>query len=80
MGNKVEEQIKKIMSIVFKIPVEQIQDDSSPNTLELWDSLGQMNLIVALEEEFQIIFTDDETIELLNFVLISNIISNKLNL
>ena len=80
MGNKVEEQVKNIMSIVFEIPVEQIQDVSSPDTIELWDSLRQMNLIVALEEEFEIMFTDDETIELLNFVLISNIISNKLNL
>jgi acyl carrier protein len=38
-----------------------------------------MNLIVALEEEFGIIFTDDEMTELLNMELIASIISDKIN-
>ena len=60
MGNKVEEQIKNVMSAVFEIPVEQIKDDSSPDTIESWDSLKHMNLIISLEDEFTIEFTDRE--------------------
>jgi len=70
MGNKIEERIKNVMSAVFEIPVEQIQDDSSPDTIDSWDSLKHMNMVVALEEEFNVQFTDDNIIELINLKLI----------
>ena len=60
MGNKIEERIKNVMSAVFEIPVEQIQDDSSPDTIDSWDSLKHMNLVAALEEEFNVEFSDGE--------------------
>ena len=57
MGNMVEGRIKNVMSAVFEIPVDQIKDNSSLDTIESWDSLKHMNLVVALEEEFE--FSDD---------------------
>ena len=36
-----------------------------------------MNLVVALEEEFEIEFTDDEIMESMNFSLIQLIIDGK---
>lgn len=77
MGNMVEERIKNVMSAVFEIPVDQIRDDSSPDTIGSWDSLKHMNLVVALEEEFEIEFTDDEIMESMNFSLIQLIIDGK---
>ena len=77
MGNKVEDRIKSIMSAVFEIPEEQIKDNSSPDTIESWDSLKHMNLIVALEEEFEVEFTDDEILEMMNYALIESIIIGK---
>tara|TARA_B100000315_G_C14105464_1_gene375738 strand:- start:62 stop:304 length:243 start_codon:yes stop_codon:yes gene_type:complete len=75
MNNIIEDRIKNVMSAVFEIPEGIIQDDSSPDTIESWDSLKHMNLIIALEEEFDYKFSDSETIELLNFKLISTILS-----
>ena len=77
MGNKVEDRIKSIMSTVFEIPEEQIKDNSSPDTIESWDSLKHMNLIIALEEEFEVEFTDNEIFELMNYTLIKSIITGK---
>ena len=74
MENKLAERIKKVMSAVFEIPMEQIKDDSSVDTIESWDSLKHMNLIVALEEEFNVQFTDDEIIEMMNYLLIKEIL------
>ena len=74
MGNKIEERIKNVMSAVFEIPVEQIQDDSSPDTIDSWDSLKHMNMVVALEEEFEVEFTDDEIVEMMNYLLIKTIL------
>ena len=74
MDNSVVVRIKNIMSSVFQIPLETITDDSSQDTIELWDSLNHMNLVVALEEEFKIELDDDAIIEMLNFKLIQEIL------
>ncbi len=71
---KIEDRIKDVMSAVFEIPVNEINDDSSPDTIESWDSLKHMNLIIALEEEFNIQLTDDEILDMVNFSNIKNII------
>ena len=70
MERNIDDRIKNVMSAVFEIPVEQIQDDSSPDTIDSWDSLKHMNMVVALEEEFNVQFTDDNIIELINLKLI----------
>ena len=77
MKNKSEDRIKNIMSAVFEIPEEQIKDNSSPDTIESWDSLKHMNLIIALEEEFEVEFTDNEIYEMMNYTLIKSIIIGK---
>ncbi len=74
MENRLEKRIKNIIAAVFEIAVEQIKDDSSPDTIESWDSLKHMNLVVALEEEFSITFNDQQIYEMLNYTLIVNII------
>lgn len=72
-----KEQIKNIMCIVFEESPQNLQDDSSPDSLEKWDSLSHMNLVTALEEEFNVKFTDEEISEMLNLQLIELIIKNK---
>jgi acyl carrier protein len=73
--NKIEERIKNVMSLVFELPVEQIKDDSSPDTIESWDSLKHMNLVIALEDEFNCEFADSETVEIVSYKLILVIIT-----
>jgi len=79
MKNNIEKRIKNIMSFVFSISIEEIDDESSPDTIESWDSLKQMNLVIALEEEFSIELKDNETVEMLNYLLIRSIINEKIS-
>lgn len=72
-----EDRIKDVMAAVFEISITAINDESSPDSIESWDSLKHMNLVVALEEEFGITFTDDEIVEMMNYVLIKLILSKK---
>jgi acyl carrier protein len=78
MNNKTEDRIKNVMSVVFDIPIGQINKDSSPDNIGSWDSLKHMNLVVALEEEYNIEFADDEILEMMNYSLIRNIIGEKI--
>lgn len=70
MDNTIDEKIKNIMSLVFEVPIEEINENASPDIIKSWDSLKHMNLVIALEEEFDCEFTDSEAVELLNFKLI----------
>lgn len=68
------EKIKEIMAKVFGVPVEQITDKSSMDTMENWDSLRIMHLAVALEREFDIIIPDEKVGNMVSFEFISTII------
>jgi len=73
-----EDRIKAVVSAVLNISIDDINSDSSPDTIESWDSLKHMNLIVALEEEFEIIFDEEDFEVMLNFQLISLTIREKI--
>lgn len=66
MKNKVFGIISKVM----EVPVDEINEDSSPDTLEKWDSLQHMTLILAFEEEFDVSFTDTEIVDMINVKVI----------
>ena len=73
-----EEKIKTIFSEIFNINLSEINDMSSADNVDKWDSFNHTNLIVALEETFDITFTPDEIVEMLNFKLIKIIVEEKL--
>lgn len=72
------DRIKTIMSAMLDVPVEEIHDDASMDTLEAWDSVMHMNLVLALEQQFQIVFTDEEMINLVSLELIEAILEEKI--
>ena len=74
-----DNKIKLIMSSVFKVSIESINDESSPDSLDHWDSLGHMVLISAIEDEFDIELDESEIIEMMNFKLVKLIIKEKLS-
>jgi len=74
-----ETKIKNVMSSIFDVELDQINDTTTQGDLEHWDSLGHMNLVVALEEEFELVFDEEEIIEMMNFKLICLIVSEKLD-
>ena len=76
MDNNIEDRLKNIMSSVFGIPKNDIQDNASPDTIDSWDSLKHMTLIIALEEEFETEFGDSDIIEMMNYKLIINVLKN----
>jgi len=72
-----ESRIKKVMSNVFNIDIDSINNDTSPDNVENWDSLKHMNLIVALEEELEFEFEDQEIVDSMNYALIVNIVNER---
>lgn len=74
-----EEKVKEIMGIVFEVESADITADASSDQIENWDSLRHMNLIVAIEEEFELELDDDDIIEMMSLPLIITILEEKLS-
>lgn len=72
---KTEQRIKDVMASVIGVDPSAIDETASPETLEGWDSLNHMKLVVALEEEFGVTFKDEEVLEMQNYKLIAYTLS-----
>ena len=60
---------KKLYGIIAKvmdIPINEITDNSSPETIPSWDSFNSYILLDELESEFKTEFTIDEVTETKN--------------
>jgi acyl carrier protein len=65
-----ENKVKEIMSSIFDINISLINENSSPDNIERWDSLRHMNLVTSLEKEFNVRFSAEQISEMLNFKLV----------
>jgi acyl carrier protein len=57
-----EERLKQLLATMLGVDAEKIDDKASSETIEGWDSLKQMNIVVAVEEEFGLQFDEEESI------------------
>ena len=76
MDNNIDNKIKNIMSAVFEIPIQEINDESSMDTIISWDSLKHINLVIALEEEFEMEFEEVDIPKIINYKIIKEVISS----
>lgn len=74
---KLKEMVFKIISQVMNVPFEEVSERSSPENLAKWDSFQHINLILALEEELKIKFTDEEIVRMGDAGIILEVIQNK---
>ncbi len=67
-------RINQILSDNLKITLEQAAQNLTMQDINDWDSLSHMNLIVAIEDEFQLQLTGDEIAEMISLDKIREIV------
>ena len=70
-----EEKVLEILKDLFEI--DTVDETCSQTTCEKWDSMGQLNLVVELESEFDITLEPEEIGEMKSFGDIINILKSK---
>lgn len=60
MSQAVESVVIRVASDVLGVPAERITPESSPETIETWDSLQHLNITLALEDELGVQFEPDD--------------------
>ena len=70
-----EEKVLEILKSVFEL--DSVDTSCSQENCEKWDSMGQLNLVVELESEFDVTFEPEEIAEMTSFEKVIQILENK---
>ena len=54
------EQVRQIIADTLFMSLEEIDADASQDSVRNWDSLQQLNLVLALEQTFNVRFKPEE--------------------
>jgi acyl carrier protein len=72
------DRVSALVADVFQLSIDDVRPETSADSIEAWDSLQHLNLVLALEQEFGIQFTPEEIEQLLSVELISGLVVEKL--
>ena len=73
-----ETTLKQVMATLLNVEAATIGPDSSMDSIESWDSLRHMNLVLALEEEFKVSIPDDDAGSITSYKLIKLVLEDLL--
>jgi acyl carrier protein len=74
-----KEKILKIMAEVFELNTQDFPDSINQDQLDNWDSLRHLNLIVELEDAFNVSYEPEEIAVMTSIEKIAEITSLKTN-
>lgn len=69
------EKLKEAFVEGLEIPVEEVET-ATMESVDKWDSIGQMSLVAIIEDAFGIEFEPDEVMEFTSFVAGVDILKN----
>jgi acyl carrier protein len=70
------EQVREIAADVFGVGVTA---ESTPDSVESWDSVQHLNLVLALEEQFGVQFEPEEIERMHSIGEIAEVVAAKVN-
>lgn len=76
----VDERVREILADVLGLDPSDVTERTSTETVEEWDSLGHLTVVLALEEEFHVSFDDEETLAVTTFSAIGAVVRGKLGI
>jgi len=71
------DELKQLIATTLQVPVANIGDDASVDSIPQWDSLAHLNLVMAVEKQYGVKFTLDEIVELRDLPAIRRLVQKK---
>jgi len=73
-----ESLLKDVMGTILQVDPNSLGPTSSSDTIEGWDSLRHINLVLALEEAFGVSIPDEEASNMTSYALIKLVLEELL--
>lgn len=70
--------LKQLMAMLLNVDAASIGPDASMDNIPTWDSLRHMNLVLALEEEFNVSIPDEDAGNITSYQLIKLVLEDLL--
>jgi acyl carrier protein len=73
-----EEKLRAVVASMLELDSADIGPATSTDTVDHWDSVRHMNLIIALESAFDITIPDEEVASLTSYPIIKAVVEEQL--
>jgi acyl carrier protein len=77
MNAQIFDRVRGIAADILQLDPSSVTLDSSPQSVESWDSVQHLNLVLALEEQFGIQFEPEEMDGMKNIGAIADLVTRK---
>lgn len=73
-----EERLREVVAAMLELDVADVDDDTSTDTVLTWDSVRHMNLVIALEQAFDITIPDDDVATMTSYPIVRAVVEEQL--
>jgi len=74
----VEQRLKKVLANILEMREDEITDETAMGNTRKWDSLGHIEIMFGIEDEFEIPpLSTDEIVEMTSFTKIKQVLREK---
>jgi acyl carrier protein len=78
MNETVLRDVRRLAADLLKRHVDEVPANATRDTLAGWDSMAHVNLVLAIEQHFDVQFVPEEMMEMLSIELTAMLVEEKL--
>lgn len=71
------DKLIEVFAECLDVAEESLDDESSPETVEAWDSMASMRLVVDIEDTFKVEFTTAEVVGMQTIGIVRQVLREK---
>lgn len=71
------DELRRVVAETLRVPVESLSAASNNASVPGWDSVGHLNLVLAIEEHFHVRFTTEEIARMTDLAAIRSLLDGK---
>ncbi len=73
-----EDKLREVVAAMLELDPADVGPDTSTDTVDTWDSVRHMNLVIALEQAFGITVPDDDVAVMTSYPIILAVVEEQL--
>ena len=71
------DRVAQIFADVLQVPLERISEKTSPENTPQWDSLSAINLVLALEDEFDLKLSTKDIVAMRSVAIVKRVLRER---
>jgi acyl carrier protein len=72
------DDVRQLAADILKRPIDDVPVGATRDSVPGWDSMAHLNLVLAVEQHFDVQFLPDEMLQMLTVELVAMLVDEKL--